>query len=124
MKKKKVLIVDDELDLAEAVKTALVDEGYEVHIAPDGKAGLMAALELKPDLIFLDIIMPEMDGIKMLKELRQDEWGKKADVIVMTVVDDMNKIAEVLEDGSEGYILKSDVTLQKVVEKAKRKLSS
>ena len=118
----KILIVDDEKDLAEAISTALSYEGYQTLKAHDGEEGLKMALEEKPDLIFLDIMMPKMDGIAVLKALKEDEWGRTAKVIIMTVLDDMDKIAEVTEQGGEGYILKSDITLEKIVEKTKETL--
>lgn len=116
---KTVLIVDDEADLREALKTSLEHEGYVVHTAADGEEGLSAALAQKPGLILLDIIMPKMDGTEVLEKLREDEWGKEAKVLVMTVADDLEKMADVIENGSDGYILKSDVTLQGVVKRVK-----
>ena len=120
---KKILIIDDEKDINEAATTALKDEGFEVSSAYDGKEGLEMALKDHPDLIFLDIIMPELDGIEVLTKLREDDWGKSADVIVMSVVDDMEKIADVVEKNGGGYILKSDTTLEEVVKKAKQRLN-
>lgn len=121
--KKTILVVDDEKDINNAVCTALKDAGFNVISALDGKSGLALAFEQKPDLIFLDIIMPEIDGIEFLNQLREDDWGKNASVIVMTVVDDMEKMAEVMEKGGEGYVLKSEAALGELVQKAKQKLT-
>ena len=90
--------------------------------AGDGEEGLKLALAEQPDLIFLDIIMPKMDGLTMLTKLREDERGKSVRVIVMTVLDDLGKIAEVMEQGGNEYILKNSVSLAKIVEKAKSQL--
>lgn len=119
---KKVLVVEDEQDLREAVTMALEGAGFTVLQAGDGEEGLKLALAEQPDLIFLDIIMPKMDGLTMLTKLREDERGKSVRVIVMTVLDDLGKIAEVMEQGGNEYILKNSVSLAKIVDKAKSQL--
>lgn len=118
-----VLIVDDERDLREALATALGYEGFTTYTAEDGEQGLALALEKKPDLIFLDVIMPKIDGTKMLKLLREDSWGQSARVVVMTALDTMSNAADALEHGATEYVAKSTVTLGTLVEKAKRHLS-
>lgn len=115
-----VLIIDDERDLREALATALGYEGFTTYTADDAESGLALALEKKPDVIFLDVIMPKIDGTKMLKQLREDPWGSGARVIVMTALDSMHKAADALEQGATEYVAKSTVTLGALVEKAKR----
>lgn len=119
---KKVLIVEDESDLREALTTALGAEGFAVLGAADGEAGLQVALGEHPDLILLDITMPKMNGLDVLRALRADAWGKEVKVIVMTNHDDMGKIAEVLEAGGNEYVVKADASLAGIVAKAKEKL--
>lgn len=116
---KRILIVDDEHDLREALKTTLSYDGFFVTTAENGEEGLAKALAEKPDLILLDIVMPKMDGIGVLKALRKDVWGKDARVIVMTALDDMERISEVLENGGKDYIVKSSVTLSAIAEHVK-----
>jgi len=120
--KKSILVIDDAGSLRDAIETALTYEGFKVYTAEDGEEGLKLAFEHKPDLIFLDIIMPNIDGVEVLNQLRADEWGKDADVVVMTVVDDVEKIAEVLQKGGNDYMLKTEVSLRSIIEKAKEKL--
>ena len=120
--KKTILVVDDEKDLRDAIATALSYEGFEILTAADGEEGLACALEKQPDLIFLDIMMPKMDGVELLKQLRADSWGKKVPVIVMTAIDSMEKVAEVLEQGGNEYLTKSSITLSAIVQKAKDRL--
>ena len=117
-----VLIIDDEVDLRDALKTALEYQNFLVHTAEDGEVGLKTALEIKPDLILLDITMPKMDGVAVLRALRADEWGKQVKVIVMTALDDLSKVAEVVEAGGDEYLVKSDSTLESIVQKVKTKL--
>lgn len=119
---KTVLIVEDEADLREAVTTALTYEGLTVLSAPDGEVGLAVALKEKPNLILLDITMPKMDGLEVLRALRADEWGKEVQVIVMTASDDLGKVAEVVEAGGNEYIVKTDISLAGIVLKVKEKL--
>ena len=120
---KKVLIVDDEKDLRDAIKTALSYEGYTVETAEDGVEGFNKAHEFAPDLILLDILMPKQNGIDMLKALRSEEWGKSIPIIVMTVLDDMEKVSEALDAGAIEYIVKTDMSLGGIVDKVKSKLT-
>ncbi len=120
--KKKVLVVDDEKDLREAIATALTYEGFEVRTAVDGDDALVVGAEMEPDLILLDILMPKKDGIETLKALRSEAWGKTTPVIVMTVLDDMGKLAEALEAGANEYLVKTDISLGAVVLKVKNRL--
>lgn len=119
---KKILIVDDEASLGNVLATALTYEGYTTLKAIDGEAGLAIAEKELPDLIILDIMMPKVDGITMLKKLRENEETKKIKVIVMTALDDMGKIAEVLEAGGDDYIVKSKIELDGIIAKVKLKL--
>lgn len=119
---KTILIVEDETDLRDALATALSYEGYAVLQAPDGEEGLKQAFEGKPDLILLDIIMPKKDGLEVLKELRADERGKDVKVIVMTVLDDLEKIAQVVESGGDEYVVKTDITLEGIIKKVRETL--
>jgi two-component system alkaline phosphatase synthesis response regulator PhoP len=80
----KILVVEDEESLATALKEKVVKEGMEGDVARNGELGLELALRKHPDLILLDIIMPVMDGITMLKKLRDDEWGRSVPVIILT----------------------------------------
>ncbi len=119
---KTVLVIDDEADLREALVTTLEQEGFGTIFSINGEEGLASALSNKPDLILLDIMMPKMDGISVLKKLRADAWGAHAKIIVMTASDDFEKIAEVVEAGGDDYVVKSDIPLSEIVVKIKAKL--
>ncbi len=118
----KILVVENEPDLSEALTAVLAHEGFTVITAPDGEAGLAQALAEKPDVILLDIMMPRMDGLTVLQYLRSDPWGKHANVIIMTAFDDMEKVNKAKEFGVEDYIVKTNVTLSAVVAKVKERL--
>ena len=115
--KKKILVVDDDDNMKLVLIDKLSASGFEVVGASNGKEGLAKALELHPDVILLDILMPVMDGWEMLGKLRGDEWGKKAKVIMLTVVEDAEAIAKALQDGSFTYLIKTDQSMNNIVEK-------
>ncbi|MBI2552802.1 response regulator [Candidatus Uhrbacteria bacterium] len=122
---KKILIVEDETLLREIFKTQLAREGFSVFTAADGAAGLAEALARQPDLILLDLLMPKMDGITMLKALRQDQWGARVPVMVLTNLSDAAAVAAAKESGVayQDYLMKLDWKLEDIVKKIKDKLS-
>lgn len=119
----KILVVDDEADLREALAAALTVAGHSVLAAKDGVEGLAAALSEHPDLILLDIKMPEMNGLKMLQELRKDAWGKTVKVLLLTNMDDPTNITFGIELGSNDYVIKSQKSLSDIVTLVKQHLA-
>lgn len=118
--KKKILIVEDEVALSKALSIKLTKEGFNVLLAQNGKVGLDVALKEHPDLILLDIMMPVMDGMAMNNKLREDAWGKTANVIFLTNVSDENKWANFL--GGRHYLVKSSWPIEYVVKEVKKQL--
>jgi len=84
---KKVLLVDDDVEFCEAAKLFLDSEGYEVILAYDGKEGLEKVRAEKPDLVILDVMMPEMNGYDVCVVLKADPELKKIPVVLLTAVD-------------------------------------
>lgn len=113
--RKKILVVEDEEALLEVLKDRLENEGFDVLVAKDGAAGLIMALEKKPDLILLDIIMPKLDGLSMLKQLRDYEAGKDIRVVFMTNVNDSKEVHEALQYGARDFMVKSDWAISDLV---------
>lgn len=102
--KKKILIIEDEVDLVKGLKFNLVDEGYAVDWAYDGKEGLRKALEEPPDLILLDIMLPEKDGLAICRELRQNQVTTP--IIMLTAKGaEIDKVVG-FEIGADDYITK------------------
>ncbi len=97
-------------------------EGFLVTSAKDGQEGLNLAITDHPDLILLDIIMPVMDGMTMLSQLRQDPWGKTVPVILLTNLSEAEKVVESLREGVYDYLVKSDWKLEDIVKKVREKL--
>jgi CheY-like chemotaxis protein len=123
MENKTILVVDDEQDLRDSLKDILEGEGYTVLEANNGEVGLARALEAHPDLILLDLMMPEINGIGMLKRLRQDSWGKDATVILLTALEDANSVSQAVEAGGNDYLIKSSVSLDDIIKKVKQHLA-
>jgi two-component system response regulator VicR len=122
--KKTILIVEDEEPMQLALKDILTSEGFSCLEAKNGLEGLDMALEKHPDLILLDILMPKMNGIRMLKILRTNDWGKKAKVIILTNYDEREDVAAALENEVYDYFVKTDIKITEVVQKIKEKLAS
>lgn len=102
--KEKILIIEDEEDLVKGLKLNLTGEGYEVDWAPDGVEGLRKALEETPNLIILDIMLPEMDGLDVCRELRQKNIS--IPIIMLTAKgEEIDKVVG-LEIGADDYITK------------------
>ena len=117
-----VLIVEDEVSIRRALKDKLEREKLNVIEASDGKIGLELALQKHPDLILMDILMPTMDGISALRLLRADPWGASAKVILLTNVNENEKLAEAMQAGVFEYIVKTDWKIENVVAKIREKL--
>lgn len=122
---KKVLIIEDEAPLAEALQTALEKANFEVVIALDGEKGLQIAFEIKPDLVLLDILLPKVSGIQVLQKLREDiEWGQKTKILMLTNVDDEVYLNQARKYGSDAYLIKSLHSLEEVVAKVTKELEN
>lgn len=106
MGNKKILIIDDEKDLALIFGKLLENHGYEVHIALDGKQGIESAMEIIPDAIVLDIKMPKKDGITVLKELRSDQRFADTPIIVLSAKGQLHEINMGLKAGASAYLCK------------------
>jgi DNA-binding response OmpR family regulator len=112
---KHILIVEDEIDLREAMMEALHEEGYKVSGAENGQVGLELALQLHPDLILLDLMMPIMDGQEMFRRLREDVWGQHAKVVILTAMDDVKNIGLAHEAKPLDYFIKAHHSLDDLI---------
>ncbi|MFA6105607.1 MAG: response regulator [Patescibacteria group bacterium] len=119
---KKVLIIEDDVSLLKVLSSGLSNQEFEVITAVDGEEGLAVALREKPNLILLDLFMPKMDGITMLKKLREDEWGKKVKVIILTNIEDREKLAAAVENRVYDYMIKTNWNISDVLKKIRIEL--
>lgn len=116
---KKILIVEDEPDIREAMAEAMTQAGFDTIVAENGSVGLEKALTEKPDLVLLDIVMPIMDGHQMLAKLREDAWGKTVKVVMLTSMDDVQNIGQAHEGSITDYIIKAHSSLDEIVNKVR-----
>jgi len=114
-----ILVVDDDAPLLTALVDKLTREGYRVFSAPNAKEGLDRAVKHKVDLILLDIMMPEMDGVSMMKEVRKKgTWGKKVPVIFLTNLDpNDSEIKKVKGGETDFFLVKVNWTMNSLLEK-------
>lgn len=123
--KKIILIVEDETSLRNALRDKLTREGFTILEAKNGEKGMEVALRERPDLILLDLIMPKMDGMTMLRKLRaENKWGKHVPVIILTNLTsaDEQRNRDITELEPSYYFVKADLTLEDVVAKVRERL--
>jgi DNA-binding response OmpR family regulator len=116
---KTILIIEDEAALQKTMGDVLSQEGYEVHSALDGEAGVRLAKEKTPDLVLLDLVLPKMTGFEVLEQLRGGEETKRVPVIVLTNLENLQDIQRVTDLGATTYLVKSNYDLSEVVLKVK-----
>lgn len=120
---KKILVVEDDRAESIALSDQLEREGFLVTTAENGIKGLERAFADHPDLVLLDIVMPEMDGITMLNKLREDEWGKTVPAIILTNLNPDDEIVRTKAPTDFAYFLmKANWTLGDVVRAIKKTL--
>ena len=118
----KIAIIEDDQAIAQMYRFKFEAEGYSVETAENGNLGLALAESMKPDIILLDLMMPEMSGDEMLAKLRSTDWGKSVKVIVLTNMGEQEIPASVKQLGVSGVILKADMTPRQVAELVKKQL--
>lgn len=109
----KILLVEDNVELRNLYELFLSEHGYKIATAVDGEDGLKVAKEFKPDLIFLDVMMPKMDGFQALKHLRHDEEYNctKAKIVLLTNLGDAGKVSSSVKADMDGYVVKAEIEL-------------
>jgi two-component system, OmpR family, alkaline phosphatase synthesis response regulator PhoP len=115
----KILIVEDEEILLTALSEELKQEGFQVAGAKDGVEGVEKAQSEKPDLILLDLVMPRLDGIGALKQMKDTPEIKDIPVVILTNLSDYDKISDALSLGAMDYLVKANYRLEELVNKIK-----
>jgi two-component system cell cycle response regulator len=105
-KKKRILVVDDHEDNIELLRARLEARGYEIHAASDGQAALEQVERISPDLILLDVMMPKMDGMEVVRRLKANKDLPFIPVIMQTALDTTQNKVEGLDAGADDYITK------------------
>ena len=120
----KIAIVEDDLAIAQMYRMKFEAEGYRVDIAENGKLGLALCEQMKPDLVLLDLMMPEMNGDEMLEKMRATDWGKDVKVIILTNVGEQEAPDKLKNLHVRAYIVKAEMTPKQVAELAKKELAT
>jgi DNA-binding response OmpR family regulator len=113
---KKVLCVEDEFFVSELYSRALTRAGFEVKVENDGLKGLAAAMTDSYDIVLLDLMLPNMVGIDILRHLREERPNLRAKVIITTNLEQSKEDRAELEKLADGYIVKAEVTPRQLVE--------
>lgn len=120
--KGKILFIDDDNFLRKVYKAELSDNGYEVVLAVHGQDGINLAKSEKPDLIILDMIMPQKNGFEVLGELKKDPLTKDIPVIILSNLGQEKDVARGLSMGAVEYLVKDNMSLESVLGKLQQYL--
>ena len=116
---KKILIIEDDSFLSEMYSTKLIEEGFEIEVASDGKQGFEKIKTINPDLFLLDIVLPKMDGFEILEKIKKDNEFKNVPVVLLTNLGQKNEVDRGMSLGADEYIIKAHFTPTAVVSKVK-----
>jgi len=118
----KIAIIEDDQVISQMYRMKFEADGFEVQLAGDGKRGVALAEAFKPDMILLDLQMPEMDGGEALRIIRGSDWGKLIPVIILTNMGEEESPKDIRSLGIHSYIVKADLTPRQVVQRVKEAL--
>lgn len=113
----KIAIIEDEQPIAKMYEMEFSSNNFEVSTAPNGRAGLELCERMRPDIVLLDMLMPEMSGQEMLAELRKTDWGKKTLVVALTNLSQREAKIEMGEMGFDDFAVKAYYTPKQLREK-------
>lgn len=122
--RKIILIVEDEKMIRDVLHLELVRQGFVVFEAIDGEEGLKISLKEHPDLVLLDLAMPKVEGMDMLRGLRNDEWGKSVPVIILTNLPsgDEERNRDITELEPTYYFVKTEKKMEEITDAIKDRL--
>lgn len=121
-KRLKIAIIEDDDVIAQMYRMKFTSEGFEVQIAPNGKLGVELCQEMRPDMILLDLKMPEMTGEEALEKIRSTDWGRPIPVIVLTNLGEEEAPKKLKDLNVHSYIVKADLTPSQVTQRVKEAL--
>jgi two-component system OmpR family response regulator len=120
----KIAIIEDDQAISQMYRIKFEAEGFDVETASNGKLGLKLAEDMRPDIILLDLMMPEMNGDEMLTKLREKSWGKDIKVIILTNIGEQEAPDILKTLGARKFIVKAEMTPRQVAEMVKSELAA
>ena len=120
---KNILIIEDDEFLRGLINKKLLAEGFNVISAVDGEEGIKKAKEQKPDLILLDLVLPNIDGFEVLEKVKTDPDVSAVPVIILSNLSQKEDISKGIKLGAVDYIIKAQFTPEEIVEKVKNILN-
>ncbi len=123
MLQKTILIIEDSADLAASLVDMLTIKEYKALTATEGKNGLDIALKEHPDLILLDLRLPDISGVQVMSELKKDTWGKKAKVLIITASDVNEKTITDLGVNADDIIHKANSGISDLIKRIEKELN-
>jgi len=120
----KIAVVEDDQAISQMYRLKFEAEGYEVKTAENGKLGFELAEKMRPDILLLDLMMPEMNGDEMLQKLRETDWGKKIRVFILTNMGEQEAPDVIRDLDVKKFIVKAEMTPKQVAEMVKNELKN
>jgi len=116
---KQILLIEDDPFLIDIYTTKLKESGFSVEVATNGEEGIIKAQETKPQLIVLDIVLPQIDGWEILKEIKTDKNLKKIPVVILSNLGQKSEVEKGIKLGAAKYLIKAHFTPSEVIEEIK-----
>jgi len=119
----KIAIIEDDQVISQMYRMKFEADGFDVQLASNGKLGISLVESFLPDMILLDLQMPEMNGVDALEIIRKKQWGKTIPVIILTNMGEEESPKELRALGIHSYIVKANLTPKQVVQQVKQALN-
>lgn len=120
----KITIIEDDPTISQMYRMKFEADGFEVRLAGNGQVGVKVVEQFQPDVILLDLQMPEMSGVEALRVIRKHDWGKTIPVIILTNLGEEEAPNELRDLGVHSYIVKANYTPRQVVEQVKTAIAA
>lgn len=119
----KIAIIEDDPVISQMYRMKFESDGFEVQLANNGARGVDLVKAFTPDIILMDLQMPEMDGATALGQIRKNDWGKDVPVIILTNLGEEEAPKSIRDLGIHSYIVKAELTPRQVVQRVKQALN-
>ncbi len=123
MPKPLVLIIEDSTYLSESLKDLVKIAGYDVEVATTGREGILLAKDKQPNLILLDIRLPDIDGYEVYNEIKSNQWGKALNVVVLTASESIETVAKEMNLPVEKILFKPRCDASYLIERIKQEIN-